>query len=151
VALISRELLIVEKLRWPRLLAGGGLRDARRDRRVRGLDWGPSGRRRPLAGALAFGALRRDRGAGPSGRAAALAFLLSLPLAFLAMVPAGAVAGGLYDVIRAISRVFPYKDALPALDAAVNRSSPGLGVSLAHLLALTLVFGVLARVGLRRG
>ncbi len=40
-------------------------------------------------------------------------------------------------MIRAISLVFPYKAALQALDAAVNRSSPGLAVSLAHLLALT--------------
>ena len=57
---------------------------------------------------------------------------------------------GLYDVIRAISLVFPYKAALQALDAAVNRSSPGLGVSLAHLLVLTALFAVLARLGLRR-
>jgi ABC-type multidrug transport system permease subunit len=104
-------------------------------------------------GALAFGALGIAIGAlAREVRAASLlAFLLSLPLAFLALVPAGAVAGGLYDVIRAISLVFPYKAALQALDAAVNRSSPGLGISLVHLLALSALFGVLARVGLRRG
>jgi ABC-2 type transport system permease protein len=102
--------------------------------------------------ALAFGALGVAIGAlAREVRAASLlAFLLSLPLAFLALVPAGAVASGLYDAIRAISLIFPYKAALQALDAAVNRSAPGLGVSLAHLLALTVLFGVLARIGLRR-
>jgi ABC-type multidrug transport system permease subunit len=92
---------------------------------------------------VAIGALAREVRA-----ASLLAFLLSLPLAFLALVPAGAVAGGVYDAIRAISFVFPYKAALQALDAAVNRSSPGLGVSLAHLLALAALFAVLARLGL---
>jgi hypothetical protein len=82
--------------------------------------------------------------------ASLLAFLTSLPLAFLALVPAGAVASGLYDAIGVISFVFPFKAALQALDAAVNQSAPGIGVSLAHLAGLTLLFGALARVGLRR-
>ncbi len=61
------------------------------------------------------------------------------------------MASGLYDVIRAISFVFPYKAALEALDAAVNHgSSPGLAISLVHLLGLTVLFAVLARLGLRR-
>ena len=103
-------------------------------------------------GALAFGTLGVAIGAlAREVRAASLlAFLLSLPLAFLALVPAGAVAHGLYDVIGAVSFVFPFKASLQALDAAVNRSSPSLGVSLAHLAALALAFGALARVGLRR-
>jgi hypothetical protein len=46
--------------------------------------------------------------------------------------------------------VFPFKAALQAMDAAINGASPGLGVSLLHLLALTALFGALARVGLRR-
>jgi ABC-type transport system involved in cytochrome c biogenesis permease component len=102
--------------------------------------------------ALAFGAMGVAIGAlAREVRAASLlAFLLSLPLAFLALVPAGAVAGGLYDAIRAISLVFPYKAALQALDAAVNRSSPGLAISLAHLLALMVLFAALGRLGLRR-
>ncbi len=48
-----------------------------------------------------------------------------------------------------ISFVFPFKPSLQALDAAVNSSSPALGVSILHLAALTAVFGLLARVGLR--
>jgi ABC-type Na+ efflux pump permease subunit len=102
--------------------------------------------------ALAFGALGIAIGAlAREVRAASLlAFLLSLPLAFLALVPAGAVAPAIYDVIRAISVVFPFKAALQALDAAVNGAEPAIGISLLHLLALTALFSVLARLGLRR-
>lgn len=154
-ALISREALLVEKLVLAAacslalafaMLAGIGA--------FVGLEWGRVAQwLAALAfGALAFGALGVAIGAlAREVRAASLlAFLLSLPLAFLALVPAGAVAAGLYDVIRVVSFVFPYKAALQALDAAVNRSAPSLGISLVHLLALTLVFGALARVGLRR-
>jgi ABC-2 type transport system permease protein len=103
-------------------------------------------------GALAFGGLGVAIGAlAREVRAASLlAFLLSLPLAFLALVPAGSVAAGLYDAISAISFIFPFKASLQALDAAVNQSAPGVLVSLAHLAGLTALFGALARVGLRR-
>jgi len=102
-------------------------------------------------GALAFGALGVAIGAlAREVRAASLlAFLLSLPLAFLALVPAGAVSRGFFDAIDAISFVFPFKAALQALDAAVNGASPAIGLSLVHLAGLALLFGVLARVGLR--
>jgi ABC-2 type transport system permease protein len=79
-----------------------------------------------------------------------LAFLLSLPLAFLALVPAGAVGHAFYDAIRVISFAFPFKAALQALDAAVNGASPALPGPVVHLLVLTAVFAGLARFGLRR-
>ncbi len=103
-------------------------------------------------GALAFGALGVAIGAlaREVRSASLLAFLLSLPLALLALVPSGSVAHGLYDVVTAISFVFPFKSALQALDAAVNRASPGLAISVLHLLALTALFAALARLGLRR-
>jgi len=103
------------------------------------------------AGALAFGALGVAIGAlAREVRAASLlGFLVVLPLAFLALVPSGSIAGGLYAAIEVISFVFPYKSALQALDAAVNGSSPGVAISIVHLLGLTLLFGALARVGLR--
>jgi ABC-type multidrug transport system permease subunit len=103
-------------------------------------------------GALAFGALGVAIGvlAREVRAASLLAFLLSLPLAFLALVPSGSVASGLYTAISAVSFVFPFKASLQALDAAVNQASPGLPISLAHLIGLTVLFGVLARVGLRR-
>jgi hypothetical protein len=94
---------------------------------------------------IAIGALAREVRA-----ASLLAFLLSLPLAFLALVPSGSVAHGLYDAIAAISFVFPFKASLQALDTAVNGASPGLAGSLGHLLGLIVLFLALARVGMRR-
>jgi len=103
-------------------------------------------------GGVAFGALGVAIGvlAREVRAASLLAFLLALPLAFLALVPAGAVARGFYDAIGVISFVFPFKACLQALDAAVNRSAPALGGSLAHLAGLALAFGALAHVGWRR-
>ncbi len=103
-------------------------------------------------GALAFGALGVAIGAlAREVRAASLlAFLLSLPLAFLALVPSGSLSGGLNKVVGVISFVFPFKAALQALDAAVNGASPSIGPSLAHLAGLTVLFALLARVGLER-
>ncbi len=104
-----------------------------------------------VGGALAFAALGLAIGAlTREVRAASLlAFMLSLPLAFLALVPSGAVAPALYDVIRAVSAIFPFKPTLDALDAALNNSG-GLGTPLLHLAALAVAFGALSRFGLRR-
>lgn len=93
---------------------------------------------------LAIGALTRDVRA-----ASLLAFMLCLPLVFLALVPSGAVAPALYDVIRAVSAAFPFKPTLDALDAALNDVGD-LGGPLLHLAALTLAFGALARLALQR-
>jgi ABC-2 type transport system permease protein len=117
-----------------------------------GLDW----TRAPLwlvalaLGAVAFAAMGVALGAlAREVRAASLmAFGLSLPIAFLALVPSGAVATSLYDVIRVISALFPFKPALDALDAAI--SGGALGLPLLHLAILAVAFGVLARVSLRR-
>ncbi len=94
---------------------------------------------------VAIGALAREVRA-----ASLLAFLLTLPLALLALVPAGAVTGWLYDAIAAISFVFPYRASLQALDAAVNGASPGIAVSVLHALALAVLFAAIARLGLRK-
>jgi ABC-2 type transport system permease protein len=117
------------------------------------LDWG----RFPLwvaalaVGAIAFAALGLAIGALTRDVRAAslLAFMLCLPLAFLALVPSGAVAPALYDVIRALSAAFPFKPALDALDAALNDAGD-IGGPLLHLGGLTLAFGALGRLGLRR-
>ena len=118
------------------------------------LDWGRVGQwlAALVLGGVAFAALGVAIGAlAREVRAASLlAFLLSFPLAFLALVPSGAVGAGLDDVIKVVSFVFPFKATLQALDAAVNGASPSLGASLAHLAGLTVVFGALARAGLRR-
>jgi ABC-type multidrug transport system permease subunit len=117
------------------------------------IDWGrfPLWLVAVIAGALAFAALGLAIGAlTREVRAASLlAFMLSLPLAFLALVPSGAVAPALYDLIRAVSAVFPFKPTLDALDAALNDAG-GLGGPLLHLAGLALAFGVLSRIALRR-
>jgi ABC-type multidrug transport system permease subunit len=117
------------------------------------LDWGrfPLWLAALVVGALAFAALGLAIGALTRDVRAAslLAFMLCLPLAFLALVPSGAVAPALYDVIRAISAVFPFKPALDALDAALNDAGE-LGGPLLHLAGLTLAFGALGRIALRR-
>jgi ABC-type transport system involved in cytochrome c biogenesis permease component len=104
-----------------------------------------------IAGALAFAALGLAIGAlTREVRAASLlAFMLSLPLAFLALVPSGAVGPALYDVIRAVSAAFPFKPTLDALDAALNDAGDLAG-PLLHLAGLALAFGVLSRIALRR-
>jgi ABC-type multidrug transport system permease subunit len=118
-----------------------------------GLDWG----RFPLwlvavgAGALAFAAMGLAIGAlTREVRAASLlAIMLSLPLTFLALVPSGSVSPALYDVVRVVSAVFPFKPTLNALDSAVNDSGGLLG-PVAHLAVLFGAFGAAARLGLRR-
>ena len=153
--LVSREMLLVEKVLLAGacaflvtlvMLAGIGA--------FVGLSWGrfPQWLVGLAGGAVAFGALGVAIGAvAPEVRSASLlSFTLSLPLAFLALVPSGAVSRGLDAVINVISAVFPFKAALQAMDAALNGSSPSLGVSILHLLVLAVVFGVIARLGLRR-
>ncbi len=153
--LVSRETLLVEKgllaagcsfVVALAMLAGVGAFVA--------LDWGRAGLwLLALAfGAVAFGALGVAIGAlAREVRAASLlAFLLSLPLALLALVPGGSVSRGFYDAIGAVSFAFPFKASLQALDAAVNGASPTIGGSLVHLAGLAILFGALARAGLRR-
>lgn len=94
---------------------------------------------------VAVGALARDVRA-----ASLLAFLLALPIAFLALVPAGSVAAGLYDAIRAVSALFPFRPALQAVQAALNGTEPKLPQTLAHLAVLTAAYLALARVALAR-
>jgi ABC-2 type transport system permease protein len=119
---------------------------------VTGLDWGrvPAWLAALLGGALAFAAMGTAIGglAREVQAASLLAFALSLPVAFLALVPSGAVDDRLYTVIDGVSSLFPFKPALRALDAAIGGGA--IGGPLLHLLALTLAFSALARLSLRR-
>jgi len=118
------------------------------------LDWG----RFPLwvaalvLGGLAFAALGVAIGglAREVSVASLMAFLLSLPIAFIALVPADAVSGTLKSILDAISFVFPFKAALQAVGNAFSGTAPGIGWPLVHLAVLTLAFGALARLALRR-
>jgi ABC-type transport system involved in cytochrome c biogenesis permease component len=103
-------------------------------------------------GGLAFGALGAAIGgvAREVSAASLLAFLLSLPIAFVALVPATAVSGALRAALDAIAFVFPFRSALQALSNGFSGSSPGIGWPLLHLALLTVVFWALARLALRR-
>jgi ABC-2 type transport system permease protein len=103
-------------------------------------------------GGLAFGALGAAIGAAAREVSAAslLAFLVSLPIAFVALVPANAVSGTLKTVLDVVAFVFPFKAALQAVTNAFTGASPGIGLPLVHLAVLTVVFGALARLALRR-
>jgi ABC-2 type transport system permease protein len=117
-----------------------------------GLDWAraPAWLAALALGAIAFAAMGVAIGAlAREVRAASLlAFLLSLPIAFLALIPSGSVARGLFDVLNTVSGLFPFKPALHALDAAIGGGD--LGLPLLHLLALATGFALLARLSLRR-
>jgi ABC-type multidrug transport system permease subunit len=93
---------------------------------------------------VAFGALTREVRA-----ASLLALMAALPIAVLGLVPSGAVSGALYDVIRVVSGLFPFRATVDALESALGRSG-GLGVPLLHLALLAVGWTAVARVALRR-
>ena len=101
---------------------------------------------------LAFGALGVAIGAVAREVSAAslMAFLVSLPVAFVALVPASAVSGTLKTVLDVIAFLFPFKAALQAVSNAFSGTSPGIGLPLLHLAVLTGAFGGLALVAMRR-
>ncbi|HEY1567278.1 MAG TPA: ABC transporter permease [Solirubrobacteraceae bacterium] len=103
-------------------------------------------------GSVAFGALGVAIGAIAREVSAAslMAFLVSLPIAFVALVPATAVSGALKTILDVIAFLFPFKAALQAVSNAFSGTSPGIGLPLVHLLVLAVVFGALATVSMRR-
>ena len=103
-------------------------------------------------GGVAFGALGVAIGglAREVSVASLMALLLSLPIAFVALVPSTAVSGGVRVLLDVVAFIFPFKPALEAAGNAFTASSPGIGGPLVHLAALALAFGVLARVAVRR-
>jgi len=105
-----------------------------------------------LAGAISLGAAGAALGAAAREVRAVslLAFMVTLPLAFLALVPSGTVGAGLYDAIKVISALFPFKAALQAITAALDSSGPSMVGPLVHLVALAVAYGLLARLALRR-
>ncbi len=79
-----------------------------------------------------------------------LAFMVTLPLAFLALIPSGTLGPGLYDIVKIVSALFPFKPALQAITAGLDPSGPSIAAPLVHLIALTVAYGLLARLALRR-
>ncbi|HEX2127758.1 MAG TPA: ABC transporter permease [Solirubrobacterales bacterium] len=118
------------------------------------IDWG----RAPLilaailAGGAGFAAFGAAIGAATREVRASslLAFMVSLPIAFLSLVPAGTVAGGVYDAIEVVRSLFPFEAALDAMEGALDAAGPDVPGALARLAAIVVVYGALARLALRR-
>jgi ABC-2 family transporter protein len=79
-----------------------------------------------------------------------LAFMISLPIAFLSLVPSGTVSGGVYDAIEVVRALFPFDPALDAMESALEAGGPDIVVALLHTAAIVAAYGVLARLALRR-
>jgi ABC-2 type transport system permease protein len=97
------------------------------------------------AAGAALGAAARDVRA-----VSLLAFMVSLPVALLSLVPSGAVGATLYDIIRIVAALFPFKPALQAMTAALDSAGPGIGGPLLHLAILVVAYTTIARLALRR-
>ena len=105
-----------------------------------------------LAGGAAFAAFGAAIGASAREVRASslLAFMISLPIAFVSLVESGTVSPGLFDVIKVIRAVFPFDAALDAISGALDASGPALGLPLLHLAILVVAYGLVARLALRR-
>jgi hypothetical protein len=79
-----------------------------------------------------------------------LAFMVTLPIAFLSLVPSGSVGSGVFDAIRYLTALFPFKPALQAITAALDGAGPGMGGPLLHLAILFCAYAAIARLALRR-
>jgi ABC-type transport system involved in cytochrome c biogenesis permease component len=118
------------------------------------IDWGRS----PIfllaiaAGGAAFAAFGAAiGGAAREVRASSLlAFMVSLPIAFISLVSSGTVSPGLFDAIKVIRAIFPFHAALDAMSGGLDASGPALGTPLLHLAILVAAYGILARLALRR-
>ena len=97
------------------------------------------------AAGAALGAIAREVRA-----VSLLAFMVTLPVAFLSLIPSGAIGSGLADVIDVATALFPFKPALEAMTAALDSAGPSIGGPLLHLAILVAAYGLLARLGLRR-
>ncbi len=108
----------------------------------------------PAVGAAAAAFAAFGAAVGSAARevraASLLAFMVSLPIAFLSLVPSGTVGAGLFDAIGVLTALFPFDPALRALEGALDEAGPAIGVAILHLAVLTAVYGLLARLALRR-
>jgi ABC-type multidrug transport system permease subunit len=102
--------------------------------------------------AAAFGALGVAIGAVARevSVASLMAVLVSLPIAFVALIPSTAVSGTLGSILDAVAFVFPFRAALQAASNAFSGTAPGIGGPLVHLVVLAVAFAAVARVAMRR-
>jgi hypothetical protein len=105
-----------------------------------------------VAGGAALGAAGAALGAAAREVRAVslLAFMVTLPIAFLSLIPSGTIGPTLYDAIKLVTALFPFKPALQAMTGALDPGGPSIATALLHLAVLTAAYGLLARLALRR-
>jgi ABC-type transport system involved in cytochrome c biogenesis permease component len=105
-----------------------------------------------VAGGAAFAAFGAAVGAATREVRAAslLAFMVSLPIAFISLVQSGTVSPGLFDVIQVVRALFPFHAALDAMSGGLDASGPALGLPILHLGIIAAAYAALARLALRR-
>ncbi len=105
-----------------------------------------------VAGGAALGAAGAALGAAAREVRAVslLAFMVTLPVAFLSLIPSGTVGPALYDAIKLLAALFPFKPALQAMSGALDPGGASIAAALLHLAILTAAYGLLARLALRR-
>ncbi len=105
-----------------------------------------------LVAGAAFAAFGAAVGAlaGDVRASSLLAFMVSLPIAFISLVPSGTVSAGLFHAIEVVRGIFPFHPALNALAGALDASAGGLGLALLQLAIIAVAYGAIARVALRR-
>jgi ABC-2 type transport system permease protein len=101
------------------------------------------------AGFAAFGAAIGAL-AGEVRASSLLAFMISLPIAFLSLVPSGTVSPGLFHVLEVIRGLFPFHPALDAFAGALDPAAGAIGLALLQLAIITAVYGAIARLAMRR-
>jgi ABC-type transport system involved in cytochrome c biogenesis permease component len=118
------------------------------------IDWGrfPQFGAAIVAGGGAFAAFGAAiGGAAREVRASSLlAFMISLPIAFVSLVGSGTVSPALFDVIKVVRALFPFDAALDAISGGLDEAGPALGLPILHLAILAAAYGALARLALRR-
>jgi len=105
-----------------------------------------------LAGGAAFAAFGAAIGsAAREVRASSLlAFMISLPVAFLSLVPSGTVGAGVFQALEIFRALFPFHPSLDAMQAGLDSSAAGIGLPLLHLAIVVAAYAALARLALRR-
>jgi ABC-2 type transport system permease protein len=105
-----------------------------------------------LAGGAALGAAGAALGAAAREVRAVslLAFMVTLPIAFLSLIPSGTLGPAMTDAVAILTALFPFRPALRAMTGALDPAGPSLAPALLHLAILTLAYGALARLALRR-
>ena len=118
------------------------------------IDWGraPAILLAIVGGGAAFAAFGAAiGGSAKEVRASSLlAFMVSLPIAFLSLVPSGTVDPGVFHVIEVVRALFPFDPALDAMQGALDAAGPTCWRRWCTWPRSSLAYGVLARLALRR-